>query len=122
MIIGATSSWVVENGRDAAVARPFVREGEFVADGNGLMGMQVAEPSRGMVRMWEGLTRSKARGSGGRIHSVWTGESIIRPPTVIAHPKAGVCGKTVRGAISRSQAAAPRGISRGAGRKVTSGA
>ena len=52
--------WVVETG-GTPLSLTFVREGQFVADGNGLMGTQVAKPSRGTVGLRE-LLGAKDRG------------------------------------------------------------
>jgi hypothetical protein len=52
MIIGRSSGLWKTGGTPLSLT--FVREGQFVADGNGLMGTQVAKPSRGTVRMRTG--------------------------------------------------------------------
>ena len=50
MIIGRSSGLWKTGG--TLLSLTFVREGQFVADGNGLMGTQVAKPSRGTVGFW----------------------------------------------------------------------
>jgi len=58
--------WVVETG-GTPLSLTFVREGQFVADGNGLMGTQVAKPSRGTVLKYDcprcrsSITRPESR-------------------------------------------------------------
>ena len=49
MIIGRSSGLWKTGGTPLSLT--FVREGQFVADGNGLMGTQVAKPSRGTVAL-----------------------------------------------------------------------
>ena len=51
MIIGRSSGLWKPGGTPLSLT--FVREGQFVADGNGLMGMQVPKPSRGTVGIWD---------------------------------------------------------------------
>ena len=59
MIIGRSSGLWKTGGTPLSLA--FVREGQFVADGNGMMGTQVAKPSRGPVGLRE-LLGAKDRG------------------------------------------------------------
>jgi hypothetical protein len=59
MIIGRSSGLWKTGGTPLSLT--FVREGQFVADGNGLMGTQVAKPSRGTVGLRE-LLGAKDRG------------------------------------------------------------
>ena len=60
MIIGRSSGLWKTGGTPLSLT--FVREGQFVADGNGLMGTQVAKPSRGTVGLRELLGGARIEG------------------------------------------------------------
>ena len=77
MIIGRSSGLWKTGGTPLSLT--FVREGQFVADGNGLMGTQVPKPSRGTVRFWDlRASRKRAIKSAGRVITAVAGRLIGR--------------------------------------------